>query len=242
MQKRSFERKAALLPPFFNSPEKALRHFLGVSGVEAQILAGRRRERVRYSEDFTHQFIGGAFSGLIFSGAAIMSCICKRSQFKTAWRWNGVQSRCFIEEQQAARRDIFTAQAARFIFPALYHHHQNRHTGTTASPVDNAPDSARNQPSEPRLTLNFHFQIVAVIQQFFTDGLRRAPPHINLRVKTLIQFRQRFWRRSGGCVKQILMLLVLSREHIQQHGVRFTYVHVQCTLFTPQTIRSKTPG
>ncbi|MGQ7115304.1 hypothetical protein ACUOFC_59585, partial [Escherichia sp. TWPC-MK] len=31
--------------------------------------------------------------------------------------------------------------------------------------------------------LNFHFQIVAVIQQFFANGLRRALPHINLRIK-----------------------------------------------------------
>ena len=52
-------------------------------------------------------------------------------------------------------------------------------------------------------------------------------PYINLRVKTLIQFRQRFREGQAVAVKQILMLLVLFREHIQQHGVRFTYVHVQ---------------
>ncbi|KUT19420.1 hypothetical protein AWE58_20725 [Escherichia coli] len=43
----------------------------------------------------------------------------------------------------------------------------------------------------------------------------------------MIQFRQRFREGQTVAVKQILMLLVLFREHIQQHGMRFTHVHVE---------------
>ena len=167
-------------------------------------------------EDFTHQFIGGAFLRAdIFRRCDDELHLQTLTQFKQRGDRTSIQSRCFIEEQQAARRDIFTAQAARFIFPALYHHHQNRHTGTNRLTGRQCTRLCAQPAIGTTVNLNFHFQIVAVIQQFFTDGLRRALPHINLRVKTLIQFRQRFREGQTVAVKQILMLLVLFREHIQ---------------------------
>jgi hypothetical protein len=112
--------------------------------------------------------------------------------------------------------DIFAAQATRFIFPALYHHHQNRHPGTDSF-TGRQRAGFRTQPAVgTTVNLNFHFQIVAVIQQLFTDGLRRTLPHINLRVQALIQLRQRFGEGQTVAVEQILMLLVLLRQHIQQ--------------------------
>ena len=57
--------------------------------------------------------------------------------------------------------------------------------------------------------------------------MRRALSHVYLRIKTLIQLRQRFGEGQTVAVKQILMLFMLLRKYIQQGGMRFTHIHVQ---------------
>ena len=82
-------------------------------------------------EHFTHQFIGGPFFR-----ADVFRCRNDELHIKTLAKLKqrgnraGIKTRRFIQEQQAAWRDVFTAQTARFIFPALYNHHQNGHPGT----------------------------------------------------------------------------------------------------------------
>ena len=57
--------------------------------------------------------------------------------------------------------------------------------------------------------------------------MRRTLSHINLRVQALIQLRQRFGEGQTVAVEQILVLLVLLRQHFQQRRVGFTHVDVE---------------
>ncbi len=57
--------------------------------------------------------------------------------------------------------------------------------------------------------------------------MRRALAHVDLRIQTLIQLRQRFGESEAVAVEQILMLLVLLSQYVQQRGVGFTHVDVQ---------------
>ena len=57
--------------------------------------------------------------------------------------------------------------------------------------------------------------------------MRRALPHVDLRVEALIQLGQRFREGQAIAVKQILMLLMLFRQDIQQRRVGLAHVDVQ---------------
>ncbi len=57
--------------------------------------------------------------------------------------------------------------------------------------------------------------------------MRRTLAHINLRIQALIQLRQRFGEGQTVAVEQILVLLVLLRQHFQQRRVGFTHVDVE---------------
>ncbi len=109
----------------------------------------------------------------------------------------------------------------------MHHHHQNRHTGTDGFPGRERTGFSAQPAIGTTVNLNLHFQIVAVVQQLLTDGLWRTLAHVNLRIQTLIQFRQCFGEGQAVTVEQILMLLMLFRQHVQQRGVRLTHVHVQ---------------
>ena len=179
-------------------------------------------------EHFTHQFIGGAF---------LRTDVLRRrdnqlhlqtfAQLEQRGDGAGIETRRFIEEQQTARRDILAAQAAGFIFPALDDHHQNRHPGTDRFPGGQRA-GLRAQPAVgAAVNFHFHLQIVAVVEQLFTDGLRRALPHVDLRIQALIELSQRFREGQAVAVEEILMLFMLLGEHIEQHRMGLTHIDVQ---------------
>ena len=57
--------------------------------------------------------------------------------------------------------------------------------------------------------------------------MRRALPHVDLRIQALIELSQRFREGQAVAVEEILMLFMLLGEHIEQHRMGLTHIDVQ---------------
>ena len=144
-------------------------------------------------EDFTHQLVGRAFFR-----ADVLRCrdnelhLQAFAQFKQRGDGASIQTCRFVEEQQTAWRNVFAAQATGFIFPALHDHHQDRHPRTDRLTGRKRAAFCAQPAVGATVNLNFHLQIITVVEQLFADGLRGTLAHVDLRVQALPEFRQRF--------------------------------------------------